>query len=228
MKGQALTVASTLRRILLNELSAVNITNIHVLEPKNVLHEYSLLNGFKESLPEIMNNLRTIVFRLFLLEKEVEDSQVKRDLDVETKSLFTWYAEIESLGKGIITAKDIKFLPEKNTKKKVFVTVVDETQYIAAAVSSEAKLHLNIELTQSKKYLSCIEQSYPKDKNTEIHIPITASFTPVKRVNYSIKQNANFTYEFILLEIWTDGSITPTEALGHSSIAAKQLFQPFL
>jgi DNA-directed RNA polymerase alpha subunit len=45
-------------------------------------------------------------------------------------------------------------------------------------------------------------------------------------VNYLIKQAD--TYEFILLEIWTDGSITPSAALGEASLAAKHMFQPFL
>jgi DNA-directed RNA polymerase subunit alpha len=240
MKGQALTVASTLRRILLNELSAVKITTVSIEEPSPIIHEFSLLSGFKESLPEILNNLRQIVFRLHLNEKQsfkedLANSTVKSKKDIlksdnflveNSKSLYTTKAILEYSGKGIITSQNIRFLFENN--KNLIVDVVDPTQYIATAVSPYAKLNINLEITQSKRYLTCIDESYSKRKNFKSVIPLNVAFNPVKRVNYIIKQNSSFTYEFILLEVWTDRSITPTEALAHSSVAAKQLFQPFL
>jgi DNA-directed RNA polymerase alpha subunit len=242
MKGQALTVASTLRRILLNELSAVKITTVSIEEPSPINHEFSILSGFKESLPEILNNLRQIIFRLSLnekhsLEKDLVNSTVKpqknKDIVKEgnflienSKSLYTTQAILEYSGKGIITSKNIKFPFENN--KSLLIDVVDPRQYIATGVSPYAKLHINLEITQSKRYITCIDESYSKRNNFQAVIPVNPSFNPVKRVNYIIKQNSTFTYEFILFEVWTDRSISPTEALAHSSVAAKQLFQPFL
>jgi DNA-directed RNA polymerase subunit alpha len=240
LKGQSLTVASTLRRILLNELNAVKITSVTINEP-TVISEFSLLPGFKEPLPDVLNNLRETVFRLSLNEnhpllkqgddtfgaKEKKDSMavLGEDSNLKVKKTdFPYQALIEWTGKGILTAENIKFIGKN---QKLQVNCVDPTQYIATGLSPYAKLSLNLYLNQSKKYVEPIGAPY-LTKSVKSVIPLTPSFNPVKRVNYIIKQNSSFTYEFVLFEIWTDGSITPTEALGHSSVAGKQLFQPFL
>lgn len=221
LKGQALTVASTLRRILLTEIGTIHATSLIVQKPTNVLHEFSLVSGFKESFPEILSNLREIVFRVS------DDSFLneKNENETETVLSLTNYARLSSKGKGFVTAQDILFLPTNKTKN---IHVVDTKQHIATAVSPHAVLEIDLELRYSKQYLTCVEQSFPSEKNSKIIHPLNSSFSPVNRVNYFIKQNPSLTYEFILLEIWTDGSITPAEALGHSSIATKQLFQPFV
>jgi DNA-directed RNA polymerase subunit alpha len=236
MKGQALTVASTLRRVLLSELSTTRITSIVIQQPTTIIHEFSILSGFKESLPEIIENLREVVFRVpnelnnavkpILVNSEEESTFVgDKNIFSNKNSRFKNYARLSSNGKRVVTAADIEFLHENSINN---LQVIDLKQHIASGLSPHASLHIDLELTQSKQYITCTQQSYPHEKNLKTIIPLNSDFSPVTRVNYFVKQNTSLTYEFILLEIWTDGSITPSEALGHSSVSLKQIFQPFL
>ncbi len=236
MKGQALTVGSTLRRVLLNELSTTRITSIIIQRPSTIIHEFSIIPGFKESLPEIIGNLREIVFgvknELEILNGKQMIRNSTESMSIQDKKIFEIknsrlknYARICSNGKKIITAADIQFLDE-NLMKNIYV--IDSKQHIATGLSPYAVLDIDLELIQSKEYITCNEQSYPHENHLKTIIPLNSNFSPVKRVNYFVKQNTSLNYEFILLEVWTDGSITPSEALGHSSISLKQIFQPFL
>jgi DNA-directed RNA polymerase subunit alpha len=237
-KGQGLTVASTLRQLLLNEIGSIQITSINIRKPIDIFHEFSIISGFQESLPEIIGNLQDIVLRQEINSLAIDNSSTiaNETIGLQKKNQhpgkkekiplsFRNYASIKTNGKKIITANEIQFSSLNKTKN---IQVVDPTQIIATAVSPYACFDIHLELIHSKHYVACTDQSFPIEKNAKTIIPLNPSFNPVKRVNYFIKENENLNYEFLLFEIWTDGSISPSEALGHSSIALKQVFQPFI
>ena len=201
-KGQALTVASTLRRLLLQEVGTFGITTVTLHAPNDRAHEFSTLSGIQESLPELTNNLRTVQF---LLDKEEEATVVPQR------------ATLVCRGRATVTAGDFE-LP-------MHLRAVNPRMPIATLVSPYAHLDLEVEIGYAKTYTSYLQDVRPLPQ-LPLRIPITPPFSPVRRVNYVIKHTP--TYEFILFELWTDGSVQPDEALAEASFAAKQVFQPFL
>jgi DNA-directed RNA polymerase subunit alpha len=207
-KGQALVVASTLRRLLLQEVGAFGFTDIVLHDPPHAAHEFTSLAGIRETLPEILRNLRGVKFAF--LTKAATSSECVSTFPAARVFL-------DQHGRSQLTAGDLRVPP--------YLQVINPTLPLATLVSPYARFLLEASLTYSKGYATCIEEGTSRSHGPT-RVPLDVHFSPVRRVNYLIKQAD--TYEFILLEIWTDGSITPSAALGEASLAAKHMFQPFL
>nr|YP_010852434.1 RNA polymerase alpha subunit [Phyla nodiflora]WGL38628.1 RNA polymerase alpha subunit [Phyla nodiflora] len=119
-------------------------------------------------------------------------------------------------GPGSITAQDIDLPPS--------IKAVDPRQYIASATEPIA-LQIGLELKRSNGYFS-----RPPEPVLHGSFPLDPVFMPVQNVNYSIHSygNGNESQEILFLEIWTNGSLTPKEALHEASRKLINLFIPFL
>jgi DNA-directed RNA polymerase subunit alpha len=215
-------VISTLRRILLQELGGLGLTDLFLEAPTHAAHEFVALGGIQETLPEIVDNLRTVSFKAL-------SANVPTLMDVAQQTSLNSTNEralvhLNKTGMGRITAGDLQ-LPTT-------VDVADPHHPIATLVSPHACLRFSASLGYGKNYVSCVHQVRPSNALVpelslrDASIVIEPTFAPVRRVNYLIKQED--TYEFALLEIWTDGTIHPSHALGEASCLAKHMFQPFL
>ena len=239
VKGQALPVATTLRRVLLNELDAFAITGARFVGAAGPSHELDCLPGVRETLPHIVRGLRDIVFSMTDLDALIAASgtndsntymleiEPDKDLMAEPENegprrlppSLIWPATLHGKGKMVLTAGDVCPPPG--------LTVVNPDQHLATLVSPHAAIDLELTISHGKTYMSCVDQMYTASESTSLSvIPVDGRFAPVHRVNYFIKQQ--YEYEFILLEVWTNGSITPSQSLGKASVVIKQLFQPFV
>nr|YP_009435877.1 RNA polymerase alpha subunit [Monopsis flava]ATG25966.1 RNA polymerase alpha subunit [Monopsis flava] len=125
-------------------------------------------------------------------------------------------ATICARGPGYITAKDIILPP--------YVEIVDNTQHIAT-LTEPIELCIRLQIERNRGYL------IKRSKNFEDgSYPIDAVFMPVRNVNHSIHSYGTGTekHEILFLEIWTNGSLTPKEALQEASRNLIDLFIPFL
>jgi DNA-directed RNA polymerase subunit alpha len=217
-KGQALVVASTLRRLLLQEVGAFGLTDITIHHPTHAAHEFTSLGGIQESMPEILKNLRDVKFTVTpqLVERDVP-FPTKETSDEVILSFPYGSVSLQQEGRSQLTAGDLRLPP--------YLHVSNPTLPIATLVSPYARFHMEASLTYSKGYATCIQEGTSRPHGP-VRVPLDVHFSPVRRVNYLIKQTR--TYEFILFEIWTDGSVTPSAALAEASLAAKHMFQPFL
>nr|YP_010544576.1 RNA polymerase alpha subunit [Linaria vulgaris]UYG22547.1 RNA polymerase alpha subunit [Linaria vulgaris] len=125
-------------------------------------------------------------------------------------------ASICAGGPGHITAQDIILPP--------YVEIVDNTQHIAS-LTKPINLRVGLEIERNRGYLRKIQHNFQDGS-----YPIDAVFMPVRNVNYSIHSygNGNEKQEILFLEIWTNGSLTPKEALHEASRNLIDLFIPFL
>jgi DNA-directed RNA polymerase subunit alpha len=159
-------------------------------------HEFSTIPHVKEDVVDILLNLKQIVF--------------KGNIDEPT------LARLRLKGPGIITAGDIE-LPQN-------VQLVDPRQYIAT-ITAENNVEMEFLITRG--------QSYLKNTTLESIIPngflsVDAVFMPVKKVNFFVEtaQIGNSSeLESLLLEIWTNGSLTPAEALSTSAEILENSFE---
>lgn len=192
-RGYGTTLGNSLRRIMLSSLPGAAISSIKI---DGVLHEFSTIPGVKEDVSEIILNLKNVAF------KSNSDS-------MEPKNAY-----IEFEGEGVVTAGDIKIGQD--------FEVVNPEQVIATLSSGEnARLNMELTVTKGRGYIGADKN---KNENQPIGvIPVDALYTPVQRVNFTVENTrvGQITdYDKLTIEVWTNGTIMPDEAL---SLAAKVL-----
>lgn len=196
-KGYGVTIGNALRRILLSSLEGYAITAIKI---NGVDHEFSTIKGVIEDVTEIVLNLKQVRF------KKINDGDDFEKIFVSVK------------GQEQFTAGDIA----KHTNS---FKILNPELVIC---NMEPFVNFEIELTieKGRGYLPA-EENKPKDATIGL-IPIDAIFTPIKNVKYSVddyRVEQKTDYEKLTIEISTDGSIHPEEALKE---AAKILIQHFM
>nr|YP_009436057.1 RNA polymerase alpha subunit [Colensoa physaloides]ATG26234.1 RNA polymerase alpha subunit [Colensoa physaloides] len=125
-------------------------------------------------------------------------------------------AAICARGPGYVTAQDI-ILP-------AYVEIVDNTQHIAG-LTEPIELCIGLQIERKRGYFLKTSKNFQDES-----YPIDAIFMPVRNVNHSIHSygTGNEKHEILFLEIWTNGSVTPKEALQEASRNLIDLFIPFL
>jgi DNA-directed RNA polymerase subunit alpha len=196
-KGYGVTIGNALRRILLSSLEGYAITTLKIA---GVEHEFSTIKGVIEDVTEIVLNLKQVRF------KRIVDG-------VENEKIY-----INIKGQEQFLAGDIA----KHTNA---FKILNPEMVIC---NMESSVHLEIELTVDKGrgYVPA-EENKPKDSVLGL-IPIDSIFTPIKNVKFSVEDfrvEQKTDYEKLNLEIITDGSIHPEDALKE---AAKILIQHFM
>jgi len=152
-----------------------------------VKHQFSTLKGMKEDVVEFILNLKKVRLSYF------GNKPVRASLSVD--------------GPGEVKAKDIEVSADIK---------IANPELVLAILSKNAKLNAQLEIQAGKGY-SPAEEREVKQLGL---IPLDASFSPVTRVNYKVEETrvGRLTnYDKLILEIWTDETITPKEALGEAS-----------
>lgn len=190
-RGYGTTLGNSLRRVLLSSLPGVAVKSVKI---DGVHHELSTIPGVKEDVTEIILNLKGLTAKL------------------EGDGEKTVYIEAE--GECEVTAGDIK------TDSEVTILVPD--MHIAT-LGAGAKLYMEIVLDKGRGYVSA-EKNKAAMTNAPIGvIAVDSIYTPVLKVNYTVENTrvGQITdYDKLIIEIWTDGTISAKEAV---SIAAKLL-----
>ena len=165
-------------------ISSLESGAITYVRIQNVPHEFTTIDGVIEDVSEIVLNLKQIKFKM--------DESIEGD-----------YAILEFQGPGEIKAKDIK-LP-------VGIKVVNPDAHIAT-VDSDVEIKMEFKIEKGRGYVTVEEMEKPA---TIGWIPIDTAFSPIKRCTYKVEPTRieGKTYEKLMLEFETDGTITPDEAL---------------
>ena len=185
-RGYGTTIGNSMRRVLLSSLPGSSVSKILI---EGVLHEFSVIDGVVEDVPEIILNIKGL--------------DVKKHSDEDV----TLFLEIE--GPKIVTAKDIS--------KDASIEIANPDHYIAT-VNDKARLFISLEVTNGKGYRV---SEFNKSESDPIGtIAIDSSFTPVEKVNYYVENTrvGEITdYDKLIIEVWTNGTITPQEALAEGA-----------
>lgn len=166
----------------------------------NVVHEFSSMPGVSEDVTDIILNLKEIKLKAL----DVEEAVVR----------------ITREGEGVVTAGDIE--------TDGFVEALEPDQHIAS-LNKEGKLDMEMVVRMGKGY---VPAERLKDENTPIGvIAIDAAFSCVKKVNYVVTNSrvGQVTdYDKLTLEIWTDGSVFPEDAVAFAAKILKEQMNPFI
>jgi DNA-directed RNA polymerase subunit alpha len=201
--GQALTFANALRRILLSEIPSLLITDVVI---EGASHEFAILPGVEETVLDFLLNLKTVVFTPW--------NSNFTDLEKVQTSGF-----LKFRGPGKVTAADLK-LP-------LMIKCVNPKTHLATLTSGEEiSLRFNLAVCSPHTQKNISKKILHGSKNQKIVFETVPM--PVQKVNYVIKSlNTKQGSEYVVLEIWTDGSLLPQEAVQFALKKTTQLFYQF-
>ncbi|CAL7961399.1 RNA polymerase subunit alpha [Alphaproteobacteria bacterium] len=189
-RGFGITLGNALRRIMLSSLQGVAVTGVQI---EGVDHEYSTVEGVKEDVVDIILNLKSVVIRADIIEKQVVTLKAK--------------------GPCVVTAGHIETIND--------VEIVNPDAVICH-LDKGAELSMRLYISSGKGYIPAEHHKTQEDCVIGL-IPIDAIFSPVRRVTYKVENSrvgAETEFDRLHLIIETDGSITPDLSL---SLGAKIL-----
>lgn len=193
-RGFGQTLGNSLRRVLLNSLPGVAATSVRI---EGVQHEFSTVPGVKEDVAELILNIKLLSVKLY----------------TDSVKIVT----IDMKGPCEVTAEDIKADEE--------VEIVNPDLHIAT-LSEGAHLQMQITLEKGRGYVTADRNkqlSFEKGKVGGLAIgaiPMDSIFTPIRKVSYSVEDTrvGQVTdFDKLTIEVWTNGSILPKEALASAA-----------
>ncbi len=197
-RGYGVTIGNAMRRVLLASLPGAAIVSLKV---DGVLHEFSTIPGVVEDVAEIVLNLKAV--RIKLMNRKPD------------KVLLHWK------GPGIITAADIQ-------KGNTDFEILNPEQHIAT-LEENADVHLELLIRRGRGYVTAEDNRIPDQPIGTI--PLDAIYTPIRNVTFTVENTRigqRTDYEKLILEITTDGSITPDDALSIAGRILRDHIQLFI
>jgi len=163
-------------------------------------HELSSIPGVKEDVPEIISNIKQLVF-------DLDENQDSRTLEIDVSQ------------QGIVKGGHVQPDPA--------VEVVNPDLHIATLVDNK-DLNIEFDIERGRGY----DNREKRDQNGAIgNIPTDALFSPIRRVRYDVENTRvgkQTDFDRLIMEIWTDGSITPEKALIEASKILRKHLNPFV
>jgi DNA-directed RNA polymerase subunit alpha len=197
-RGFGVTLGNALRRVLLSSLQGAAITAVRI---NNVLHEFSTIPGVMEDVSDIVLNLKEVRLRMH---------------GTGPKTL-----RVHKRGEGAILAGDL-------AAEDSSIEVVNPEHRIAT-LSPEANVEMELTVRLGKGYVPA-----EKNKTEDMAIgtiPIDSIFSPVRKINYTVtpaRVGRETDFDRLLLEIWTDGTIAPSNALAYGAKILKEQLAIFI
>lgn len=183
-RGFGHTFGNSLRRVLLSSLEGAAVTSVKL---EGVAHEFSTLAGVREDVIDIILNLKGVICRLHGESPEIE-------------------VRLEKKGPGVVTAADIEMPAD--------LEILNGDRRIAE-LSDKGRLEMTLTIGRGRGYVPAELNKGPE--HTIGVIPVDAMFSPVRRVSYEVEAarvGQRTDYDKLLLDITTDGSIDPKDAIG--------------
>ena len=197
-RGFGTTLGNALRRVLHSSLQGAAITSVQVT---GVMHEFSTIPGVMEDMCDVVLNLKEVRLRLH--------TEGQKTLHIHRK------------GAGILTAGDL--MADDSS-----VEVVNPEQKIAT-LSAEADVEMELTVETGKGY-----RRAEMNKNEDMPIgtiPIDSIFSPIRRVNYIVtptRVGRDTDFDKLTLEIWSDGTVAPADALAYAAKILKEQLTIFI
>ena len=195
-KGFGTTLGNALRRVMLSSLPGDAITSVKI---DGVAHEFQKMDGVIEDVTAIVLNLKSIV--------------IKNHSDDYSKIL-----RLSAVGPKVVTAGDIEADAD--------IEILNPDQVIAN-IAEGGSLNMEMTIGTGRGYTRAEENKKLFEKNILNIIAIDSLYAPIERINYEVEParvGQNDHYDKLVLEVWTNGSITPEESI---ALASRILIEHF-
>lgn len=195
-RGYGVTLANPLRRVMLSSLQGAAITAVRI---DGVLHEFATIPGLREDTTELLLNLKELAIKVtpsgsLSLTGEPEIHVVR----------------IDKRGEGEVTGADVECPTE--------VEIVNPDVHLATLADENAALSVELTVELGRGYV--LPEKHERFKGQIGVIPVGSAFSPVRRVVFHIEQTrvgSRSDFERLILEVETNGTITPGEALSEAA-----------
>lgn len=197
-RGFGTTIGNSLRRILLSSLPGAAATSIKI---EGVQHEFSTVPGVAEDVSEIILNIKKMALKLHC------DGP---------KTIY-----IEKKGAGEITAADFAIDSD--------IEVFNPDLHIAS-LNEDARFYMEVVLSKGRGYVSAERNKLAMQPPVGV-IPVDSIYTPVKKVNYTVENTrvgSHIDRETLTVDVWTNGTINPDEAVSLAAKVINDLLQLFV
>jgi DNA-directed RNA polymerase subunit alpha len=198
-RGFGTTVGNSLRRILLSSIEGAAVVSASI---EGVQHEFSTIPGVIEDVVDIILNIKGLVVSL--------------DSD-EPKTM-----RLAATGPGEVTAD----LIEADT-----AVTIHNPEHVIATLTDEVDFEAELRVAKGRGYQPATEQIAQQEEEVIGEIPIDALFSPVRRVRYRVEDTRighKTNYDRLILDIWTDGTLTPEMALVEAAKILRKHLNPFV
>ncbi|MBC7834823.1 MAG: DNA-directed RNA polymerase subunit alpha [Phycisphaerales bacterium] len=198
-RGFGTTIGNSLRRILLSSLEGAAVTAIKI---KGATHEFSSLIGVTEDVTDIVLNVKSLVVQM----------------DADAPSVM----RLAATGPGEVAAELIEADPS--------VTILNR-DLVIATLTAKVDFEMELRVGKGRGYVPASEQ-YNSNEEQEVGlIPIDAIYSPVQRVRYKVEETRvgqKTNYDRLILDIWTNGTVTPEMALVEAAKILRKHLNPFV
>lgn len=201
-KGYGHTIGNALRRVMLSSIPGVAVTAIKI---DGAAHEFSALSGVKEDVTQLILNLKDLAIAA---SPEVSFTSEAVILTLQVK------------GSGRVTGADI-VCPEG-------LFIVNPECYLATISDESASLNIEFFIERGIGYL--LPDKHEHHKGIIGILPVGTQFTPIRRVNYIVEQTRigmQTDFDRLILEVWTNGTVAPNDAITQSSQILDKYFKMF-
>jgi len=198
-RGFGTTVGNSLRRILLSSLEGAAVTHVRI---KGAEHEFSSLDGVTEDVTDIILNIKALVVKL--------DSDDTKEMHIRTNK------------SGPVTAGMIETDPS--------ITVVNK-DLVIATLTEDVNFEMTLRVSKGRGYVTASEHMEDDDEQEIGQIAVDSIYSPVTRVRYATEDarvGQKTDYDRLMLEIWTNGTISPEMALVEASKILRKHLNPFV
>ncbi len=209
-RGYGVTLGNSLRRVLLSSIPGAGVTTVKI---EGVLHEFSTIPGVKEDTTELLLNIKNLAFKMH---GGSDDGTASLNGRAEPR-----LAHIDVRGQGQVTGADVQCPPD--------MELINSDLYLATISDDSARLSVELTVDSGRGYV--LPEKQDKSRQLIGVIPIGAAFTPVRKVSYTVEATrVGFKTDFdrLVLEIWTNGTISPAEALGQAAETLERFFHQFV
>ncbi len=197
-RGYGVTLANPLRRVLLSSLRGAAITSVRI---DGVLHEFATIPGLREDTTELLLNLKNLCIK-------VEEEATGFLTAGEEPGFYT--LRIDKRGEGDVTGADIDC--------PTGVEIVNPEIHLATLADENASLTVELTVEMGTGYV--MPEHQERHKGQIGVIPVGAAYSPVRKVNFAIEPTrvgSRSDFERLTLEITTNGTVNPGEALSESA-----------
>lgn len=198
-QGFGHSIGNGLRRVLLGSIEGTAVTAVEI---EGVEHEFRTIEGVVEDVTELV-----LAFKRLNIQVEVSELPVTLTLDKK--------------GEGLVTAADIEC--------PAGVEIVNTDQHICTLSGKSTEVSVKLTVRRGRGYVAAEETGEAMDEIGVI--PLDAAYSPVLRVRYGVEATrvGKFTnYDRLVLEIWTDGTVSPEMALTESAKIYRKHLNPFV
>jgi DNA-directed RNA polymerase subunit alpha len=198
-RGFGTTVGNSLRRILLSSLEGAAVTHIRL---KGAEHEFSSLPGVMEDVTDIILNIKSLVVKL--------DADESKEMKLSVHKA------------GAITAGMIEADPA--------ITIINKDMVIAT-LTEDMPFEMTLTIDKGRGYVTAAENIADQEEQEIGLIAVDSIYSPVTRVRYATEDarvGQKTDYDRLILEIWTNGTITPEMGMVEASKILRKHLNPFV